>query len=263
MTYQLFQGLKQILDDKRIRRFGVPDGLYNQYLLANQFVVDERALKTEELLDVLETFNHLDEYGLAKEPFDYFIIHAIRTLKNVKETIAVKENPEIAKELDGKQIIDSTFWFREDGHLYFIILSETYEMQERMKEFRNNPKYHEEAENDRAYNIGIMRKLIVFLATKGVIKDIHECKKSQQLVNGKPHKKGSGGYTIIRPPEPHELAGGAHASPRPHFRRGHIRKIDPDDKTRWVFVQPCFVNGEPEISRKAYLVKNTPQPEEE
>jgi hypothetical protein len=113
----------------------------------------------------------------------------------------------------------------------------------------------EAAHQERLFVSHIATSFLVMLATRGIVKERHEIKKSQQLTDNKPHKKGSGGYTIIRTPEAHEIEGGTHASPRPHFRRGHIRKLDPEDKTRWIWVSSCFVNGEPEVARKSYLVR--------
>ena len=245
MTYNLCPGLKQVLEDKRLRRFGVPKNEYANYLMAEQFVVDCRDLSDEELDDIHATYDDLAEMGLTLPPYPNIVFHVI--------------------------------WrFKRDGHPdkdNIISLYQTHNMktgaQEEIRSFAlsGEPFLNSEGnadESEDGFEIDQAGhwledsriKLLVMLATKNIIKDKHEVKHSQKAISGFPHKKGSGGYTIIRTPETHEIEGGASTGKhtRPHFRRGHIRRLDPNDKMRWIMVSPCFVNGEPEVARKAYLV---------
>ena len=242
-TYQLFPGLKQILEDKRIRRFGVPDEEYQNYLMAEQFVVDMRNITPEEKEDALETLRDMNDFGLYKGPCEKYILHFIHkvrlvgTLKEMDKIISIY----IVQAVNMKEFQYYTIHDSYSEYLNMQIMCE------------NN----DEAESSISVaSSWANAMLILMLATRNIIKEKHENKKSQQPVNGKPHKKGSGGYTLLRPPEAHEIKDGTgtHASPRPHFRRGHIRKLHQEDKTQWIFVSPCFVNGEPEVARKAYLV---------
>ena len=236
-TYQLFPGLKQILEDKRIRKFGLPKDEYNNYLMAEQFVVDMRPISEYETRkQMLETYDDLNELSLGSPPFDNFIIHTIEEDKS------------------GKIVIISYYFSKGnlDGDMRNIIL-----LFESDFAYQSAYQRHEELKDVLSERSRwAMVFLVVMLSTTGIIKNRIECKKSQMPSNnGWPHKKGSGGYTIIRAPEAHELTGGhSGAIVRPHFRRGHIRKLHPEDKARWVWVRPCFIHGEPEVQRKAYLV---------
>ena len=51
-TYNLYPGLKQLLEDKRTSRFGVPPEEYNNYLNAEQFVVDCRGIGKKGINDI-------------------------------------------------------------------------------------------------------------------------------------------------------------------------------------------------------------------
>lgn len=235
MAYNLFPGLKQILDDKRIRRFGVPKEEYQNYLMAEQFVVDLRGCDDKSIKEMENSFLDFREYGLTLPPCQRFVLHSIVPSYDKKSSC-----------------IASYFCYfnGDEGTFDPIFENEKYYVN-----FKQQLLSHPSLSRYLGEACGIAYEyLIVMLSTLGVIKERHEIKKSQLPANNKPHKKGSGGYTIIRPPEAHEIKGGSHASPRPHFRRGHIRKLHPEDKTRWIFVSPCFVNGEPEVVRKSYLV---------
>ena len=87
-------------------------------------------------------------------------------------------------------------------------------------------------------------KLIVLLATRNAVKERRDPPKAQRRNASAASKRGYCGYTIVRPPRademPNYVAGGVHASPRPHLRRGHVRHFE-DGSTTWV--SPCFVNG--------------------
>jgi hypothetical protein len=245
-TYNLFPGLKQILEDKRILRYGVPDAEYQNYLKAEQFVVDMRNMTEPELDDIEKTFNDLSAMGLSSPPYDNFVIHTINQYQG--------KYYDVVRDYTGSDIQILTFYvyrgclLNDQRNILALFPSEenyrtALAVHEKLKAFYSM-KSHES-----------LAKLIVMLATRNIVKERKEPKASQAPVNGKPHKKGSGGYTLLRPPEAHEVGDGTgtHASPRPHFRRGHIRKLHPEEKARWIFVAPCFVNGEPEVMRKAYL----------
>jgi hypothetical protein len=241
-TYNLFPGLKHILEDKRIRRFGVPDEEYKKYLMAEQFVIDIRKFQHENPdynQELFATIEDMRYFSIAKAPFDNFIIHAIS-----------KTEPA------GGDSVVLTFYYKvdeEDQAKGTFTQWPCFPSKQGLSYFLGNDDFIEQAKQISEYSYAA---LIVSLATKGAIKDRHECKRSQRAINGKPHKKGSAGYTIIRPPEPHELEGCIPdgSTKRPHFRRGHIRKLDPENRLKWIWVSPCFIHGEPEVQRKAYLV---------
>lgn len=235
MTYANFPQLKRILSDKRIRRFGVAAERHNDYLMCEQFVIDLRDFTAEDIKEMDKTFLEMKEFGLASPPYDCFVIHAICKLPTWEHAT-----------------IQSMFCFKQNGRLVFDALFDNEREKSLFDQYCTDPedKYNAQVAAGLFYE-----KLLVMLATRGAIRERHEVRRSQTSVGGKPHKRGSGGYTIIRPPEAHEIAGGTHASPRPHLRRGHIRRYDPIDKTKWVWIEPCFVNGEQPERRQAYLVK--------
>ena len=241
-TYQLFPGLKQILEDKRIRRFGVPEFDYQNYLMAEQFVVDMRPMSEYETRkQISETYDALAEMSLDCPPCENFLIHTIEE-DSLGKTAIVSYYFTI-NDLNGKSKLT--------GNIRNIVL--LFESEQSLSFAHSKTQEIKNVLTERSH--WAMIQLIVMLATTGTIKEKHDPKPSHLLSGGKPHKKGSGGYTIIRSPEAHELAGGGSGrTVRPHFRRGHIRKLDPLDKTRWVWVSPCFIHGEPEVQRKAYLV---------
>ena len=225
-TYNLYPGLKQILEDKRIKRFGVPGEEYNNYLLAEQFVLDVRFETDEEIIGRNYTYNDLKELGLENPPYNNLIIH---TLGN-------------------------------KGALTFYYYNGTFcacvENKEQAIKLNQNILF--DGETKKNFNLLAavnLQDLVVMLATKNSIKQKHEPRLSQKPINGKPHKKGSGAYTLIRRPYEYELTGETTGlKKRAHFRRGHIRKLHPTDKLKWVWVSPCFVNGETSIARTSYLV---------
>lgn len=232
-AYNLFPGLKQILEDKRIRRFGVPEAEYQNYLRAEQFVIDMRGYTEEEWKDVVLTYEDLKSLNLNAPPYESFVLHVVAPNQNMDERIF------------------SVFSAREDA--FFIIYESENSLRAHKKAIHDEKNYKQEVED---YLQLVMSRLIVLLATRGVDKSAHKMPSSRFMTaeNGT-HKKGVGGYTIIG--RPHAVTspdGDPCRRIRAHFRRGHIRKYAPEDKTRWVYVQSCFVNGEPEVQRKAYLV---------
>lgn len=243
LTYQLFPGLKQILEDKRIRHFGVPKEDYDDYLKAEQFVVDLRDFGKKDAKELDLTYDALSEMGLDKLPYEKIVVHALARISN-----------EHGQDIDFG--ISSYYFFGKrdasNNELAYYLFEDPYLLAISVERFNKDTNYQAACRN---YVRTVKRSIVVMLATRNIVKERKESKSSQASINGKPHKKGSGGYTLLRPPEAHEVGDGTgtHASPRPHFRRGHIRKLHPEDKTRWVFVAPCFVNGEPAVQRKAYL----------
>lgn len=232
-TYNLFPGLKQILEDKRIRRFGVPEAEFQNYLRAEQFVIDMRGYTNEDWTAASETYNDLRELNLDKPPCDQYVLHILVAPEGRSEAVW------------------SQFW-RAKERVYPM-----YQKQESLDEQLRRMRDPEIKKEITEYLALGHERFIVMLATRGVDKHKYEVPRSRKLLSdlGKAHKKGTGGYTIIRTPiDTHNESGETDSTKRPHFRRGHIRKYAPEDKTRWVWVQSCFVNGEPEVQRKAYLV---------
>lgn len=255
MPYNLCPVLKQILEDKRIRRFGVPRDEYDEYLNAEQFVVDCRNYSIKEIEDIFTTYSDLKEMGLEEMPCTPIVIHSLhdpddRDILSSENLLFVPPKNEI------KGI--ASFYMSEKHGRYSYNLSESIEQDREISRVLSNKGSLECT--SLAYHARLAEViLIVMLATRNVVKEHKECRTSQRADNtGKPHKKGSGGYTLVRTPEANETGSNdiyrTHGSPRPHFRRGHIRKIHPEDKTSWVFVSPCFVNGQPDDPRKAYLI---------
>lgn len=226
----LIPGLKQVLEDKRIRRFGVPEAERENYLRGESFVVD-CGLTDDEVDDVKETYKDLHELGLAASPCPYFVLHMVSRAE---------------------------FWAKGKGpdilHSMYVCGENIYHLAESESEWRylNNRLI-----KNNNFFISNIQNLIVLLATRGIEKNRKAPPTNRMMTaENKAHKKGCGGYTIIRRPITIATSpeGDAAFTKRPHFRRGHIRKYHPDDKTRWTWVSPCFINGEPEIQRKAYLV---------
>ena len=221
----------------------------HDYLLAEQFVLDLRNITSDDAFELDKTYDDLEAMGLAKLPYDKVVVHTLSKTENKKDP-----------KLEGNYSEAILSWFLypdpddENKARSNCLFSSKEQLINTLKEFNDDESFRT---NTRNYLRTVKRSLITMLATKNAIKERHDAKQSQQAVDGKPHKKGSGGYTIIRPPESHEVEGGTHGSPRPHLRRGHIRKLHPEDKTRWVWVSPCFVNGEPEVARKAYLLQRS------
>lgn len=240
MSISLPSGLQQILADKRVRRFGVPDNEYEHYLRAETFVIDWRKIDFSE---VLETYKSLQEMNLDKPPYERFVLHVITKFR-------YDANENLIPEYDG---IVSFYRFVDIKPRWAWLCEYKETLLQRIEIVKHDPgaqkSFDEIASSARC-------ALYVALITKNIIKERHAARKAQQPINGNPHKKGSGGYTIIRPPEAHEIDGYKSTGKpvRPHFRRGHIRKLDQSDASKWIWVSPCFVNGEPEIQRKAYLV---------
>lgn len=64
--------------------------------------------------------------------------------------------------------------------------------------------------------------------------------------------------TLNIPESPSDRAGGTHASPVPHWRRGHIRRIARNGETTTIQIPPCLVNAHDEVrvAMKQYVVKD-------
>lgn len=227
------QGFKNTLEDKRILRFGVPDCLYKDYLLAEQFVVDIDFFRDDKMIgEISATYDDLVELGLDKPPFEKYVVHA------VSDGLVISS------------FVDRPIQISEERNGIYPLYEEQH--YEKIKNGIND-------ERDQLYkDCAILASvgLVVFLATNNVNKERHIIKTSQDSKNGIPHKKGSGGYTILSAPVRGD-GSGCHAGTtvRPHFRRGHIRRLNPLDKSRWVWVSPCFIHGEPETQRVAYIKK--------
>lgn len=228
--------MKHILNDKRILRFGVSGNDYQDYLMAEQFVIDVRGYNQQEHTDIKATFDDLQELKLAKLPYSKIVLHVIIPIKT------------------GDEVFSFFIHQSDEKMLRFIFLSDNEIMSLDKRKALNNPV---EKEKHGVQINNFVAKLIVFLATRNIIKKHHDVKKSQRSMNDKSHKRGSGGYTIIRRPEAHEISegDGTGNKKRPHFRRGHIRRLHPEDKTKWIWVSPCFINVEPEVQRIAYLTQ--------
>lgn len=242
-TYNLFPELRRILEDKRIKKYGVEDHQYEDYLMAEQFALDLRNLSDDDIVALESTYADLEELNLDKLPYEKIVIHVL----------SEASDPDILG--SKKEIIISYFFQEEKNKLadYSII----FDSEETMRRTVEIYKKHDPAKKKLG---GIFRtvklSLIVMLATRNAIKEYHEARKPPNRLTGKSHKRGSGGYTIIRCPEYNEIEGGegSGTKKRPHLRRGHIRKLHPTEKTKWIWVAPCFVNGEPEVRRTSYLV---------
>lgn len=241
-TYALFPGLKKVLEDKRIRHWGISGAkdLYQDYLMAEQFVLDMRNMSADDNLSVIETYKDLQEIKLDKLPYENIVVHAFESFGKDMNWIDIPKYDGIVTVFYHK---NKVFMLFEDPKALIQAVELTTSDPEAKKEFDGIVKL-------------IKIKLIVMLATKNIIKEYHEARKNPYRLTGEPHKRGSGGYTIIRPPEAYEIEGGTHASPRPHLRRGHIRKLHPEDKTQWIWVSPCFVNGAPTEQRISYLTNS-------
>jgi hypothetical protein len=232
-----FPGLKQIIDDKRIKRYGVWDEDYQDYLKAESFVIDMREYTEEEFEDIHKTYVDLETLNLHKGPCEKYVLHAI------------------VKDVGGVERIVSYFFLRENE--FDVLFDNDREEKEHSNVFDKNEKYKE---NTVGYATLVRNRFIVLLATNFIEKNRYEASKNRIIENEeKAHKKGSGACTIIQIPGI-SSGGGGNVPPmftmRPHFRRGHIRKFHPEDRTRWVWVSPCFIHAEPEIRRKAYLVRD-------
>jgi hypothetical protein len=242
VSYNLYPGLKKILEDKRLCRFGVPANEYEEFLKAEQFVVDLRGFSEEEKNQVIDTYNDLVEMGLDKLPYEKCVIHSLRRILH-------NDGVPIDKPYD---LVQSYYFFKEGVGGVCALFPDQQELLDTLHNCKTEPRFIKEIQS---LIVITKMNLVVSLATRNIIKERHEPRKPINRLTGLAHKRGSGGYTLIRPPESHEIEGGhSGIKVRPHFRRGHIRKLDPDDRARWIWVSPCFINGEPEIARKAYLV---------
>lgn len=233
--------LKEILADKRIRGWGVPEDEWQNYLMAETFVIDFRNVSLEE---TIQTYNGLVDMGLNNPPYERFVLHVIATFTKDEDDNTVAPH-------DG---IISFYRFTIDNvPKWGWICDDEEKLRDRMKKCNEikDVKNH-------FTNICNTAKMVLYvmLATRNVVKEYHNPPKAQRGNTSAARKRGSGGYTIVRPPRademPNYVAGGVHASPRPHLRRGHVRHFE-DGSTTWV--SPCFVNGEPIEARKAYIVR--------
>ena len=235
-TYNLYPGLKRILEDKRIKSFGVPEEHHKDYLSAEQFFLDTRGLDREEIDDIHATYGDLALLNLNLLPVNNLVLHVLY------EAVA------------GPNIL-TMFSPRANEGVIANEKSLCYLLCENSEEMKALEDIFKEDSNHERFARHCFEQLIVMLATKGAIKEKHEIRKSQKGLEANPHKKGSGGYTIVRPPRAYELSDNLTGrTVRPHFRRGHIRKLHPEDKTKWIWVSSCFIHGEPEVQRTAYLV---------
>ena len=242
MTYHIPPTLKRILEDKRVRGYGIPTELYQIYLSCEQFVINASDYTLDDHKNIVKTFNDMKELELHFPPYNDFVLHIIAPYVVIGRTIV-----SIFYHGTHAQNTQST-------PINFFLLSESEKEVETLHLMLEKEVFSKELNSIAGV---FLTKFVVTLATRNIVKEHHECKKSQQPHKGRPHKKGSSGYTILCAPEAHEVGDGTKIGgwhPRPHFRRGHIRKLHPEDKTRWVWVSPCFVNGEPETARKSYLV---------
>lgn len=234
-TYNLYPELKRICEDKRIRCLGVWDEDYQDYLRSESFALDMRGYTKKEWSDVKATYLDLELLKINNPPCEKMILHAI------------------VKDENGVQRIISFFLL---GSNKFDQIFENKELFDEHTDRRENEKGYD----SRFLNYAAItyERFIVLLATRGIEKHHTPLSsRKRSLLRGEIHKKGTGGYTIIQRPGI-STDGQGNVPPlykvRPHFRRGHIRKFHSEDKTKWVWVSPCFINGEPEVQRKAYLV---------
>lgn len=101
-------------------------------------------------------------------------------------------------------------------------------------------------------SIGSVAACVGLLSAKGVAKEVVE---TRPAVNAKRVARGKEpfhSYTYVRTTiSPRRQGQGSHASPRPHFRRGHIRHLE----EKMVQVRPHFVMADPG-EMPTYKVKN-------
>lgn len=205
------------------------------YLCAESFVIDIRPYGDKEWQDMQATMADLKLLALDKAPCEKLVLHAI-----------------VRDEEDVERVVS---YFVYEGAMYDKLFENPNFSSRWHKKYDTDPMFKDRVEGFAYICYAI---LLVLLATRSIQKERREVPYRRLITNAtKPHKKGTGGYTIVRAPT-HKENGGAETGEhkRPHFRRGHIRKLHPTDKTNWIWVSPCFINGEPEVQRKAYLIKS-------
>lgn len=125
----------------------------------------------------------------------------------------------------------TTLWFHRDS------LSGGWELSNRAS-----------SEGERSYDAFVSRCLvssIALLSTKGITLDRTEVSPKLNAKREADGKKRLHSYATIRIDPEHITQrghlGGSHASPAPHWRRGHVRKLS---SGALAIVRPCVVNAE-------------------
>jgi len=153
-------------------------------------------------------------------------------------------------------------WYAKIPSGRWIPISEDFEVFMRMR--REHSEIARDIEgftgNNRDYVLSIWRRLlIVALATRNIIKEVRE-HKAAQLGIGKGEYAATTTLKLGTITESQfEGHGGTHASPRPHLRRGHIRRqhYGPlNELVKKIWVAPTMVNVDQEFvdRRTAYNV---------
>ena len=98
--------------------------------------------------------------------------------------------------------------------------------------------------NEIAYQGACLMAMVGFINTKGTKLERVTPKQGANAKRERQGKRLIPEYTIVKiDPEiikTYAAKGGTHASPRPHLRRGHIRRLDEERKT---VIRPTFVNA--------------------
>ena len=216
--------------------------------------------------EVNATFADMEEMGIAHLPYpDLDIVtpaNAIFSLKGYKNTAKI-DDPEVIGTYNAMMVklrytngVGEDWFARIEGGRW-IPISEAFD------EFlRRRPDEYPEGfdSGNRAYAFSIFHSLLVVaLATRNIIKEVREHKAAQLGI-------GKGEYaatttlkigTIVE--TQYEGERGTHASPRPHLRRGHIRRQHHgplNELVKKVWIAPCMVNVDQEFvdRRTAYNV---------
>jgi hypothetical protein len=177
-------------------------------LKLNDIIFDHR--------DADSTYRALKEMGMVRHPFPEY---SIQVIEENTTTFFVKE------EKDGS-LISSEMYRTINGRRHLIV-------------------FHDEKQINamKLYCSSWVAWLIVLLATKGVEKHSVKSPSNKQGEIQTPYSE----IIYVRPEKRFSERGdGTHESPRPHFRRGHIREqwYPSLGKHAKVWIEPCLVNAD-------------------
>lgn len=214
--------------------------LRNRFMKAETFVIDASSYVCDEKAnDILATYKDMEELGINKPPYNDLIVYLV---------VDNKDNPGIF--FRGIFLMVNPKWpdiAENEKALDFVLLA-PHETEERYKELLLD---EQECRNEADTAITV---LIVLLATRGIITE----RKTSHTITSRT-KSGTGGITYLSAPQYiSDSNGHSGISCRPHLRRGHIRRQHygiGNTLEKKIWVEPCFVNGEPEQAREAYVTK--------